>query len=193
MKIKLLTVIVGSLCLAMPHLCPAWSRGGGPGGGPRQTGTRPRWSSACCRICRKPRAKADEWKIIEPRLKTVMEKQRAVRELSVAAWVSAAAQGPVAHRRRLPALPRRPMARADKAPKAAAVAAWSRPAGPRTAEITAVRRPIDAGRRGIKTALEALRKARTTREADLAKARDALARCCPPSRKPSCHRPACLN
>jgi len=118
--------------------------GGGPGGGRGQ-----RWDPAqmqermLARLQETLKATPEEWQVIQPRLKDVMEKQRAVREMSGMRGMFRPPQQ-------------------QQAPD-------------QQAEVAALEKAIEGGdAAAIKTALEAYRKARTAREADLTKAKDAL-------------------
>jgi Spy/CpxP family protein refolding chaperone len=165
MKLKSLSRLLCLGCLAVvgvfaqdappppaPDGAPAGGgAGGGPGGG-RPGGGRGNFDPAqfqqrmVARIQETLAATADEWKVIEPRLTAVMEKQRASREL----------QGGRSMFGRRPGGP-----------------GGAQPEQP--AELTAVEKAAEAGdAAGIKTALESLRKARTDRDVEVTKARTAL-------------------
>lgn len=182
MNTKLLTVVVSGLCLAS---VAALAQGGGDAGG--RQGGRGNWDPAqmeqrmLSHLQETLGAKTDEWKVIEPRLKVVMDKQRAVRELAGGRSLFGRGPGsgagqPTPAAGQPPAGGPAPDAKAtDKAPAEAGRGMGRGPQGPEAAEIAAVNKAVEGGdAAGIKTAVEALRKARTARDADLAKARESL-------------------
>lgn len=128
---------------AAPPPPPAGGPGGGGPGGPGNFDPAQMRQAWMKRIQETLAATPDEWKVIEPLLTTVMEKERASRELS---------GNPFRGRRG---------------------GGGQQPEQP--AEIAAVERAAAAGDAAvIKVTLEALRKARTERQAEVTKAKDAL-------------------
>lgn len=148
-----------ALCLAQdaptpaaaPPAAPAGGHQGPPGGGGPggDRGGRGQWNPEQMQQrmmdAMKDRLAAtpDEWKVIQPRLQTVMEKERALRELSSRGGMFG----------------RRGPQGTDNTP----------------AEVAALDKALEAkDNAAIKTALEALRKVRTAKEADVTKAKTAL-------------------
>jgi len=118
--------------------------GGGPGGGRRNFDPAQMQQRFMTSIKETLAATPEEWQVIEPRLTTVLEKQRASRELQGGRNMFRGRQGG-------PQQPEQP------------------------AEMAAVDKAVEAGDAAvIKTTLDALRKARTDREAEVTKARTAL-------------------
>ena len=136
----LLVVVLGLQAQDAPPANPAPAPGGNaPGGG--------RWNPAemqqrfMTAIKEQLKATDEDWKVIEPRLKAVMDKEQAARQLS--------SRGGFFRRGGQNDQP--------------------------AAEVAAVTKAIEGGDAAtIKTALAALRKARTDREAETTKAKDAL-------------------
>lgn len=115
---------------------------GGPGGGPASFDPAQMQQRFMAYIQETLGAKADEWQVIEPRVKAVFEKQRASRELQFGRGMF---RGPQGGQREQPG------------------------------EIAAVEKAAKSGdAAATKTALDALRKARTEREAEVTKARQSL-------------------